>query len=195
MLRAGWLEPRSRLTYHRGREAPSWYHHLSGALFSAMTRPHAGYLMSKLRIVQGDQGEDKRVLEQAARKRRGIPTWVVLGSSVVGDDAVVYISGYGFFATARINSMPVHRREWKRRFGSALRSVRLIQPPISLSTIQRHVPQLKSPNFPRSMHTPTEAVAAATLRLIQRRRKFRIPDLDEKALLGADLDEPTQCAV
>ena len=151
--------------------------------------------MQKLHIVQGDQNEDKRALEQAARNRSGISTWVVPGSSVIGDDVVIYISGYGFFATAHIDTTPVHRRDWKRRFGSGLRSVRLIKPPISLSIIQRHVPKLKWANFPRSIHTPTEAVAAATLSLIQHRRMVRIPDLDEKALLGANLDELRQVAL
>ena len=151
--------------------------------------------MRQLHIVQADQRYDKLALERAARSHRRISTWIVPKSSVIGDTVIIYIAGYGFFATARISSTPVRRRDWKRRFGSALGSVSLIEPPISVSAIQRHIPKLKWANYPRSIHTPPATVATAALSLIKHRRQSHIPDLDEKSLLGANLGELRQVAL
>jgi hypothetical protein len=51
--------------------------------------------------------------ELAARRHLTSPaTWVVPKAAVVGDDVVVYVGRFGFFATARIASAPVPREGW-----------------------------------------------------------------------------------
>jgi hypothetical protein len=68
--------------------------------------------MATLHIVQGgiDNG-DKVLLERAARNQLDLRAWVVPKSVEVGDDIVIYIAGFGFFATARIKSRPSPRND------------------------------------------------------------------------------------
>jgi hypothetical protein len=74
--------------------------------------------MKSLHIVQGgiDNG-DKDFLEKASRKGLDAPIWVVPKSAMPGDDAVIYVTGYGFFATAVLNSSPQPRKDWHNRYG------------------------------------------------------------------------------
>lgn len=60
--------------------------------------------MATLHIVQGgvDKG-DKNRLEKAARNNLSLPSWIVPKSISIGDEVVIYVSGYGFFATAKIS--------------------------------------------------------------------------------------------
>lgn len=146
--------------------------------------------MQKLHIVQGGiENGDMRFLEKAARKGRTAETWIVPKSVGVGDEVVVYVASYGFFATARITSPAKARDDWPNRYGASLGSIRLIKPAISLITIHRSIPQLKWANYPRSITTPPPRVATQIGKLIQHRRKTGVPDLDDKALAGANLDE------
>ena len=78
---------------------------------------------------------------------------------MVGDDVVIYIGGFGFFATARINSEPEPRSDWKNRYGASLAHVKLINPPISLSAIRRNIPKLTWAIYPRSVTTPVPRIA------------------------------------
>jgi hypothetical protein len=67
-----------------------------------------------LHVIQGGvTNGDKKWLEKAARDRLTRPMWVVPKSAKAGDDAVIYIGGYGLFATARIISTPIARADWK----------------------------------------------------------------------------------
>lgn len=144
-----------------------------------------------LHLVQGGiKNGDKVWLEKAARQHlESTPTWVVPKSAAVGDDVVIYIGSYGFFATARIGSPTRHRRDWPNRYSAALAGIRLIAPAISLATIQRRIPELSWARYPRSITTPTAEVAGRITSLIQHRRRTRIPDLSEKALEAANIDE------
>jgi hypothetical protein len=56
--------------------------------------------MTRIHIVQGgvDNG-DKKWIEKAARRKLRSPSWIAPKSVQIGDDVVVYIAGYGFFAT------------------------------------------------------------------------------------------------
>jgi hypothetical protein len=105
--------------------------------------------MRKLHIVQGDSVVDKRNLEKSAHKRIPTQSWIVPKFAVAGDDVVIYIGGYGFFATAHITSEREPRSDWKNRYGASLAHVRLINPPISLSAIRRHIPKLTWAIYPR----------------------------------------------
>jgi hypothetical protein len=152
--------------------------------------------MSKLHIVIGgiDNG-DKVWLERAASRKLNAPAWVAPKTAAIGDEVVIYVGGYGFFATARINSPPKPRDDWPNRYGSGLRSIRLIRPAISLATIQRRIPGLTWANYPRSITTPPPEMAALVRKLIQERRKTGIPDLDDRALAGANIDELRKAAL
>jgi hypothetical protein len=152
--------------------------------------------MLNLHIVQGgiDNG-DKAWLERAASHNGNARSWVVPKAVAVGDEVVIYIAGYGFFATARIKSLSKPRDDWPNRYGSGLGSIKLIQPAISLATIQRRIPGLTWANYPRSITTPPPEVADQIRKLIQERRKTGIPDLDDEALASANIDELRRAAL
>jgi len=147
-------------------------------------------MVNALHIVQGGiENGDKAWLERAAKRRLRARTWVAPKSAQIGDDVVIYVGGFGFFATARVDSASHRRRDWRNRYGAALRDVRLIQPAISLGAIKRGVPDLTWANYPRSITTPSRHIAGQVRRLIAHRRKTGLPDLDEAALLACNLDE------
>jgi len=113
-----------------------------------------------LHIVHGGiENGDKAWLERAAKRRLRAHTWVAPMSAEVGDDVVIYVGGFGFFATARIDSKPRPRQDWRNRYGAALRDERLIQPAISLGAIRRGAPSLTWANYPRSITTPPLHIA------------------------------------
>lgn len=149
-----------------------------------------------LHIVQGGiENGDKKWLEKAAQNNSKAPSWIVPKSVRVGDDVVVYVAGYGFFATAKIGTHPRPRADWDNRYGAGLNSIRLIDPAISLGTIRRHVPELTWAIYPRSITTPPVEVASRIQKLISERRKTGLPDLDDEALQEANIDELRKAAL
>jgi hypothetical protein len=146
--------------------------------------------MATLHIVQGgiDNG-DKVFLERAARNHLDSRSWVAPKSVEVGDDVVIYVAGFGFFATAWIKSRSSPRDDWTNRYGAGLTSISLIEPAISLGTIRRRIPRLTWAKYPRSITTPPTDVADEIRYLIRERRKTGLPDLDESALEVASIDE------
>jgi hypothetical protein len=152
--------------------------------------------VSRLHIVQGGIANgDKSWLEKAARKRLKSKTWIVPRSANIDDDVVVYIAGYGFFATAKISTETKPRPNWKHRYGAGLNSIRLIQPAISLETIKRHVPKLTWAKYPRSITSPSTNISNQIRALIKERRRTRTPDLDDDALDSANIDELRRVAL
>jgi hypothetical protein len=144
----------------------------------------------KLHIVQGGIANgDKKLLEKAARLKLSTSSWVVPKSVHVGDDVVIYVGSYGFFATAQVTSEPKPRRDWANRYGAGLTSIRLIRPAISLAAIRRAIPDLTWANFPRSITTPPPEVAAQIRNLIIKRKRLSRPDLDDAALEASNIDE------
>src|SRR5580700_729016 len=116
--------------------------------------------MPTLHITQGGiENGDKRWLEKADRTNRKSVAWTIPKTANVGDDVVVFIGGYGFYATGVVHSAPLPRPDWANRYGAAIASIRLIDPAISLASIQRHVPRLTWANYPRSITTPPPEVA------------------------------------
>jgi 5-methylcytosine-specific restriction endonuclease McrA len=152
--------------------------------------------MSRLHIVQGGiSNGDKVWLEGAARRKLRSASWIVPKSANIGDDVVIYISGYGFFATAKVDSPTKRRTNWKNRYGAGLNSIILIQPAVSLASIKRHVPKLTWAKYPRSVTSPSNDIAREIRTLISRRRRTQIPDLDDDALLEANMDELRRVAL
>lgn len=146
--------------------------------------------MIALHIVQGGiENGDKAWIEKAAHNGLDTSSWVAPKHATPGDDVVMYVRGYGFFATATITSEPKPRDDWPNRYGAGLTAIELIEPAISLDAIIRHVPSLRWANYPRSITTPDSNVAVQIRKLIQNRRTTRTPDLDEASLLGANIDE------
>lgn len=149
-----------------------------------------------LHIVHGGiENGDKAWLEKAAKKRLNAKHWVVPSCAQVQDQVVIFVMGIGFFATARITSIPEPDSDWKNRYTAGMDSIRLIDPPISLGTIQAEVPQLKWANYPRSITTPSPKIGARIATLIKQRRKVRLPKLDEKSLAVASLEELRRVAM
>lgn len=149
-----------------------------------------------MHIVQGGiENGDKKWLEKAAREKLNSRSWIVPRSATVGDDVVIYVSGYGFFATAKINTQTKPRTDWKNRYGAGLNSIRLIQPAISLANIRRHIPKLTWANYPRSITSPPANIGSQILALISNRRKNRVPDFDDAGLAGANIDELRRVAL
>jgi 5-methylcytosine-specific restriction endonuclease McrA len=146
--------------------------------------------MRQLHIVQGGiENGDKRLLERTASSRRGVRSWIGPKHAAIGDDVVVYIGGYGFFATARVASQPKRRQDWHNRYAFDVGTIRLIEPAVSLHSIELRVPALTWAKYPRSITTPAEPIATQIRDLIRERRRTRLPDLDEDALAGANLGE------
>ena len=145
--------------------------------------------MRKLHIVQADAGPDRAELVRRARDGRPTPSWITPRSASVGDDVVVYIGGYGFFATGRIYSEPTKRRDWRNRYGARLGGVKLVSPAISLSSIRAEVPALTWAAYPRSITTPSPKMASQVRRLLAERRRTGLPDLDSLSLRNAGLAE------
>jgi len=159
--------------------------------FEVLERPRR----HRLHIVHGDIEHDKRELEQAAPKNKSISRWTVPKSAAAEDEVIIFVSGYGFFATARIKNHPASRVDWKNRYGAGLTDIKLITPPISLSAIRRHIPKLTWANYPRSIHTPSPSVANHIRKLIQNRRRLGVPDLDDRSLTEAGIDELRKVAL
>lgn len=152
--------------------------------------------MTVLHIVQGGiENGDKAWIERAARDGLEARTWVVPKNSSPGDDVVIFVGGYGFYATAIIKSQPKPRVDWPNRYGAALTAIELIEPAISLAAIIRHVPSLTWANYPRSITTPRVDVAGRIRKLIQKRRATGLPDLDDDSLMEANIDELRKVAL
>ncbi|WP_143199072.1 HNH endonuclease signature motif containing protein [Bradyrhizobium sp. NAS80.1] len=141
-----------------------------------------------LHILQGDTENDKRWLEKAARLHLSTSKWIVPSSAVEGDKAVIFV-GSTFFATATIASTPKRRTDWPNRYGAGLRSVRLIEPPISLDVIRRRIPELKWAIYPRSVTTVLPAIATTISELISDRRHRGGSDVDDRMLDVAGIEE------
>src|SRR2546426_12558880 len=123
--------------------------------------------MGALHIVQGGvENGDKAWLERAARLNWSWKSWVVPKSVAPGDGAVIFVPGYGFFATARITSFATPKKNWLNRYGGGIASIKLIRPPISLGTIRRKIPGLKWARYPRSLTTPSPKLAERIRELV-----------------------------
>ncbi len=153
--------------------------------------------MEVLHIVQGGvENGDKKWLEKAARGKWSADSWTVPKIAKVGDDVVVFILGIGFFATAKVISMPEPcGRDRPNRYRAGLASIRLIKPAISLAAIRREIPKLTWTVYPRSYTTPPTPVAKQIRNLIAIRRRTGLPRLDDKSLKEASLDELLQIAL
>jgi hypothetical protein len=149
-----------------------------------------------LHIVQGgaDNG-DKRALEGADGTRRKFKTWVLPKCALPGDEVVIYVTKFGFFATGRIISKTRPHPSWKNRYSAQLSGIRLIRPPISLNAIRRGVPGLKWANYPRSITSPDRRVSGWIRKLIHKRRKFGLINLNYDFLNNANFEELRRAAL
>ncbi len=158
-------------------------------------KPNGDQRMPPLHIVQaGRANGDKAWLDNATIDSTA-KRWIMPKHAEPGDDVVFYMSGFGFYATGIVDSKARPRIDWPRRFGGAIKTIRRIYPAVSLLHIRRHVPELTWANYPRSITTPVNEVAASIRKLIQRRRKLPLPDLDEEAIDGANLEELRHAAI
>jgi hypothetical protein len=152
--------------------------------------------MQRLHILQGGvRNGDKTWLERAARKKLTASNWIAPKSAQVGDEVVIYIPGIGLFATAQINSQPKPKKGWKNRYAAGIHVVKLIEPPISIAAVLRHLPRLTWARYPRSITTPHETLASQIRDLIATRRRTGLPDLDDDSLASANLDELRKVAI
>ena len=87
---------------------------------------------------------------------------------------MIYIRGFGFFATARVESEARSVADWKNRYGADLGSIKLIKPPVSLAAIQRHIPDLEWANYPRSITSPLPEITDQIRALISTRKNGEI---------------------
>lgn len=136
--------------------------------------------MKTLHIVQGGiSNGDKSWLEKASKEKIDAPIWVVPKSAVPDDDVVIYVGGYGFFATAIIKSLPKPREDWNNRYGAELTSIGLIEPPISIDTIRKYIPELTWAKYPRSITTPPPEIADKIRKLISEPQETEDIDLTD----------------
>lgn len=148
------------------------------------------FMPTSVHIVQGGvaNGDSKWLLRASGTQRKSGP-WIVPKSANPGDLVIVYIGGYGFFATGIVASNPSLRADVERRYGSAIKGIELIRPPISLAAIHKHLPELKWAKYPRSITTLEPSTATRLLRLVDRRRATNAPDLNEASLREASICE------
>jgi hypothetical protein len=140
--------------------------------------PRPSYQVRSLHILQGGVSNgDKAWLEKAAKQSLRRSAWIAPKSARIGDDAVIYVAGFGFFATARIAGSPKPRADWVNRYGAPLDTVELIDPPVSLDEIRKGLPKLNWAEYPRSVHSLTEKTAFAVRAIIAERRTGEIDRL------------------
>lgn len=152
--------------------------------------------MRQLHIVQGGvENGDKSFLERAARRKTWANGWIVPKSVQVDDDIVIFIRGFGFFATARVATSAEPREGWLNRYSAGLKTIRLIAPAISLSAIRRGIPSLIWAIYPRSITTPEKKTADRIRTLIADRRRTGLPRIDDASLAEASLDELRKVAL
>lgn len=151
----------------------------------------------RLHIVQGGVANgDKSWLERVKRGTRS-RSWIAPKTAAIGDDVIIYIRGYGLFASAKVDSEALLRRDWKgRRYGVALKHIRMIAPPIPLEVVRRETPTFEWARYPRSIVTPDRAISNKVRRLVSRgrngghtrgraRKQFALDRLRAAALLQA----------
>jgi 5-methylcytosine-specific restriction endonuclease McrA len=149
-----------------------------------------------LHIVIGGVGnDDKDWLDRALRRKLSARAWVVPKSAQIGDDVVIYIPGYGLYATGRVCSSPVPKRGWKHRYGAKIDKLKPIRPAVSLAIIQQELPTLKWANYPRSITTPVKRVAHRLRALIEQRRCKGVGVPSMKLLNRLSLEEHRALAV
>ena len=152
--------------------------------------------MRTLHIVQGGiENGDKAWLEKAARSGVRAPRWIVPKSAKVGDEVVIFVRGFGFLATAKVCTGPKLHPSWDNRYAAGLSTIRLIDPAISLGSIRREVPGLRWTKYPRSITTPSQAIAERIRSLVKQRRETGLPRLDSTSLKEANLAELRRAAL
>jgi hypothetical protein len=145
----------------------------------------------RLHILQGGiTNGDKAWLEKAARQNLRRPTWTVPKSVQIGDQAIIHVSGEGFFATARVVSRPKPRRHWKNRYGASIDTVKLLTSPLSLESVKAKLPEFSWAKYPRSIHTVLPELAKKLQNIIAEHIAFedQLQDIREIELDGT-LDE------
>lgn len=152
--------------------------------------------MNSLHIVQGgiDNG-DQAWLERAAKEKLDAPSWITPKAVQPGDDVVIYVVGYGFYATATIKTFSKPRTDWPNRYGAALTAINLLEPAISLGTILKKIPELTWAKYPRSITTPTLEIANEIKKLVQRRLKKDARDLVDSGLSNLNLGDLRKLAI
>lgn len=147
--------------------------------------------MPSLHIVQGGvENGDKAWLDKASvSEKLSGPAWVVPKRSHVDDDVVIYVGGYGFYATAQIRTEPTVRADWPNRYGALIGSIKKINPPISLAFILEKIPELTWAKYPRSITSPFPGVADQIRQLIEQRRSEGVTAISGELLSTANLAE------
>jgi 5-methylcytosine-specific restriction endonuclease McrA len=137
----------------------------------------------------GFDNGDEQWLVRAAEKNLKSHSWIAPKSAQPDDLAVIFVRT-AFFATARIASESHSRSDWAHgRYGTAIDNVRLIQPPISIGIIRNEIPELSWARYPRSITTLDKLAAKKVLALIDRRRKSRGKEVDDRLMDEMGFDE------
>jgi hypothetical protein len=114
-----------------------------------------------LHLLNGGYGNgDKELLEKVSRGTGRAKAWVTPKSAAIGDEVVINVANYGFFATGRIASKTKPSAYWQNRYCANLDLIQLIEPPISLSDVRKYIPDLKWAKYARSITTPSIDIAA-----------------------------------
>lgn len=139
-----------------------------------------------LHIVQGGiENGDLLHIRKIAGNRYETSSWIVPQKARPGDHVVLFVRTYGFVATARVVGDPKPSKNWQNRYQAPLSSIRLINPPISLEFIRSHLPSLRWARYPRSITTPSTALALSISSLITKRRSVGVqPSIIKSDKLG-----------
>lgn len=163
-------------------------------LASVLNRPipsptlHMGHALHLLN--GGYNNHDKEFLERANAGSRKAGVWTVPKHADIGDEVIINVGKYGFFASAKVRSIPKRRRDVNgNRYGAALGEIRLIRPPISLNFVRKQIRKLKWASYPRSITTPSPEIAEQIQVMVKERRRNRLSDSGELEIRNLSIDE------
>ena len=116
--------------------------------------------MSLLHIVIGGvENGDKEQIDKADRKR--IVPWIVPKEATPGDTVLIYLHGFGLYASAIVSSLPEKEKTKNTRYRAELKRVKRIAPAVPLEVIKAHVAHLDWAKYPRNYTTCRDEIADA----------------------------------
>ena len=119
-------------------------------------------------VLVGNHHPDHDLLVDAANNPRSTVDWVVPKAARPGDEAVVFIGGYGFVATGEVMSPPTKGSFNNRSIYRAdLGEIKMLDPPVPVERVLEQIPEWKWPTYPRSYTTPSPDVAQQLVRVIE----------------------------
>jgi hypothetical protein len=130
-------------------------------------------MSSQLHVLIGTNGEDRALLQAAARTGKPVPIpWVVPKAAAPGDAVALFLHSEGIVGQAEVLDGPIPGEFGNRRVHrAAIGSVELFAEAISIPELAAALPGWKWPGYPRSYTTPKAEFSSKLLGILDRRRR------------------------